>query len=195
MPILKSGGETGMTANRLVTHLSTIALFVAGGALVAMMLHVVADVFGKYFFNTPIPGTIEVVAWYYMVAVAFLPVAYVQVKRQHLMVELFTMSLSPRRKLAFDGVVAILGSLYSGLLAWLLLGDALESTARGDVQDLTFFYMPIWPTTWVLPVSFGLLTIVFVVQAFQDLTGALRATDPAPAGTDPAHLSPMSERK
>src|SRR3546814_9847490 len=45
----------------------------------------------------PLAGTIEVVSNWYMVGVAFLPLAYVQWHREHLIVELFTQNSSDRK--------------------------------------------------------------------------------------------------
>ena len=55
-----------------------------------MAVHVIADVSARYLFNQPLPGTIEIVSLYYMVAVIYLPVAYVQSRRQHIVVTQFT---------------------------------------------------------------------------------------------------------
>ena len=43
-----------------------------------MMLHITADVVGKFVFNRPLPGTIPIVSQYYMVIAAFLPLAMVE---------------------------------------------------------------------------------------------------------------------
>lgn len=153
---------------KIVNAASTVLFFVAGVMLVMMMLHIVIDISAKYLFRRPLPGTIEVVAWYYMVAVAYLPVAFVQIRKQHLLVELFTLALSKRAVAAVDGLVEIVGAIYTGTLAWLVFQNALRSTRRGDVQDITYLDMPIWPASWILPVSFALLSLVFILQALLD---------------------------
>lgn len=155
--------------NLIVERISKILLLVAGVMLILMMLHVVADVIGKYFFRRPVVGTIEIVSWYYMVGVAMLPVAYVQINRGHLMVELFTMKLPPRGIAALDALVGIVASAYTGMVAWLVWFEAIRATARNRSLNLIWFDMPTWPSNWMLPVSFGLLTIVFVLQTVDDL--------------------------
>ena len=140
---------------RVVEAASQVLLFFGGVAIIALMLHICADVAGKHFFNKPITGTLEIVAWYYMVACVFLPLAFVQVQRLHLTVELFTMGLSRRRLAALDGVIAVLGLGYVALLAWLVYGRARAATADREILDLTFFDVPAWPSRWVLPLSFG----------------------------------------
>ena len=69
------------------THLLTFS----GGVLVmAMMLHIVADVLSKWLFNFPLDGTLEIVSHYYMVGLIFLPLAFVQQKGSHIVAEIFT---------------------------------------------------------------------------------------------------------
>lgn len=150
------------------------ALMVLGAiALFAMMLHITADVAGKYLFNRPIVGTLETVARYYMVLVVFLPIAFVQLHRQHLMVEIFTLKVTGRGVAALDGAVALLGVVYAGILAWLVYGQAVDQTALGEFVSLTYFDMPVWPSRWVLPLSFGLLCLVMLAQAVLDLRVAI----------------------
>ncbi|MFY0634034.1 MAG: TRAP transporter small permease [Vannielia sp.] len=158
---------------RALDALSKVLLFVGGAALVVLMLHVCADVAGKYFFNQPLTGTLEIVSWYYMVACVFLPLAWVQIRRQHLTVEMFTMGLNRRQLAALDGVVSLLGLAYLVLLTWLVFWQAVAQTRANEFLSLTFYDMPAWPSRWVLPVSFGLFALVLVLQAWIDLRFAI----------------------
>lgn len=158
---------------RIVDIASRLLLFLGGIGILALMLHICADVAGKYFFNKPITGTLEIVSWYYMIACVFLPLAFVQVHRQHLTVEMFTMGLGRRKLAALDGCVALLGLAYVLLLSWLVLGRAVKATADRESLALTFYDVPAWPSRWILPVSFGLFALVFLGQALTDLRYAL----------------------
>ena len=54
-----------------------------------MMGHVVLDVFLKFAFNAPLIGTLETVSYYYMVGAVFLPLGAVELKKEHVHVDLF----------------------------------------------------------------------------------------------------------
>ena len=153
---------------KVVTRLSGLLMLLGGICVVLLMLHVVADVALKYFAHRPIVGTLEIVSWYYMVGIAFLPVAWVQWQRRHLMVEMFTMRMSHRATAILDGVVAILTLAYVSTLTVLVYQQAVEATARNEIQDVTFFDMPVWPSRWILVVAFGAMTLVIVLQAIID---------------------------
>ena len=158
---------------RLVDLASWGLMAIGGGVIILLMLHITADVAGKYFFNKPIIGTLEIVSRYYMVACVFLPLGYVQIRRQHLTVEMFTMGLNRRRLAALDGIVSLAGLAYVALLSWLVFAQAVAATRDREILSLTFYDMPAWPARWILPVSFGLFAFVLVAQAWIDLRFAL----------------------
>lgn len=158
---------------RALAAVSNVLLAIGGVAIALMALHVGADIVAKSLFNRPIVATLEIVTWYYMVAAVFLPVAYVQLHKKHLMVELFTIGLSPARLAVLEGVVGVLGFLYVGTLFVLTFEHAIETTANGEVQDATFFDLPTWPARWLLPIAFGTMTLILVAQAIRDLTYGL----------------------
>lgn len=166
---MHSLGEVMDRINQIAEVCCRILMIIAGVAMVAMMIHICADVFWKYAFNRPIIGTLEIVANYYMVLCVFLPIAYAQLRRQNLMVELFTLNVPTRYVAILDGIVALLSVCFVGLLAWLVFGEAVNATRNGEIRDITYFDMPIWPVRWALPLSFGLMTFVMVVQAINDL--------------------------
>jgi len=174
---------------RAVDLCNRALLVVAGLALGLMMLNTVADILGKYLLNQPVPGTIAVVSWYWMVSVAFMPVAYVQARREHLMVELFTLRLSPRAKAGIDVAVAAAGAVYTGLLTSLVWGEAVASTRRGEFQDITVMDLPVWPARWILPAAFGLMTAVLAIQCVLDLIHAATGRPPPAPPASSAHAA------
>jgi TRAP-type C4-dicarboxylate transport system permease small subunit len=148
---------------------ANVLMWIGGIALTLMMLQISADVLGKYLFNRPLIATLEIVTWYYMVAAVFLPVVYIQIHKKHLMVELFTMGWPPRRMAVLEGIVAVVGTVYVGTLAVLTGIHAADQTAAGEIQDATFFDLPVWPSRWLLPIATGAMALVFLTQACRDL--------------------------
>lgn len=70
--------------------------------VILMMLHVTADVIGRYFFNAPLPGTIVVVANYYMVVLVFLAIGVAEEQRAHISVEFVTDMMPERVQTGFS---------------------------------------------------------------------------------------------
>lgn len=84
-----------------------------------------------------------------------------------------------------DGVAEIAGFIYIGLLTWLVFNEAMAATARNEIQDITYLDMPVWPARWILPIAFGLMAIVMLLQAIDDLRFAI-------TGKGPRHFSPQT---
>lgn len=149
--------------NRLTAKLSDLTLVVSSFFLFAMMIHVSLDVFFKYVMNKPIAGTLEIVSTYYMVTAVFLPLAVVELTRSSIAVD-FAYQFMPRAMKILCMLLVLVGSaaVYF-VLAYSSLGDALRSF-RINEQLMGQIYITVWPSRFVLPVSFLLAGLVCVVH-------------------------------
>lgn len=155
---------------------------VAAMALLAMMLHVTADVIGKYVFNTPIPGTAEIVASYYMVSAVFLPLAWVEITEGSITVELLYDLFGRRAKALILFVATALSALFYGGLVWLSWTPAVKAWRIGEVVEGTWRVV-IWPTKFLLPVGLALACLVMVLRLIEIIAGRYR---PEPHPADPS---------
>lgn len=153
----------------MLDWLSNRLLEISGLLLLVMMLHVTLDVVLKYTLNQPIPGTIEVVSYYYMVTTVFLPIVFVELTRGSVAVDLFYGMMGRRLQIAC--MIMVLGfcaAIYAGL-CWSTYGDAIKSFSRGEVV-MGPVTVVVWPSRFVLPVSFGLGALVCLYHLFRLLT-------------------------
>lgn len=135
-----------------------------GAALVLlMMLHIVLDVILR-FFDIPLQATIEIVQSWYMVPIAFLPLAYVEKLNGHISVELVSQHLSARAQELLVGAVSVLSAMYFGAFAWRTGLDALGKYAVGEVA-LGDIAIVIWPTRFILPIGCALIAILLIYKA------------------------------
>ncbi len=147
--------------DRGIDWLSARLLDLAGILLILMMLHISLDVLLKAVFDNPIQGTLEVTAYYYMVGAVLLPIAAVEMAQASISADVFYNLMSRRMKLVLMGLILLLCALvYGGLcrITWL---DALRAFDRGEFS-MGGVSMLIWPSRFVLPVSFGLGCVVCV---------------------------------
>lgn len=140
--------------------------------ITVMMVHICADVAGKYLFNAPIDGTLETVSLYYMVAVVFFPLAYATQNGGQIMVELFTRKLSERARRYLDGGVAIFGFLYMSLFAWETGIEAVHRTQSGEIRETAQSLIIVWPSRWILPLSFALMAAYLLYEGIQQIRQA-----------------------
>ncbi|WP_339948063.1 TRAP transporter small permease [uncultured Albimonas sp.] len=150
---------------RLLGWIVQGATWLAAAAAVLMMVHISVDVISKYVFRTPLPGTIAIVSNYYMVLVAFLPLAFAERRNGHIGVEVLTTRFPPHAQRALNIVSLLFCAAVFGALtwqSWIEAGRALQIGAfeiEFDVKLLT------WPARYLLPLGAGLMTAALLAKA------------------------------
>ncbi|WP_218944213.1 TRAP transporter small permease subunit [Marinobacter changyiensis] len=152
-----------MRLEALSDWISKAALILSGLFLILMALHVTVDVTLRYVIGTSFPGTLEIVSFYYMVGVVFLPLAYVELKQEHISVDVVVGRFSPRTQLVLYVFASLLGLAYFGLLGYQSLLDAIRATAQQETAMANFnFYL--WPSRWALPVGFAAMCLAILAN-------------------------------
>jgi len=106
----------------------------------------------KYFFNAPVSGTIEVVTYYYMVTIVFLPHSLVELRSQHIYVDLFLRPLSQKTQLWIYIFGCVLGIIYFSGMTYQAFFDAVKAiTQKETVMSNYLFY--VWPSRCALPMG------------------------------------------
>jgi TRAP-type C4-dicarboxylate transport system permease small subunit len=140
--------------------------------VLALLVHVVLDVATRNLAARPIPATNEIVSRYYMVLIAFLPLAWVERNRSMVSVELLDMAMSPGMKRASDAVVALLAAVIYAAIAWVTWAEALRAFNTGSFVDVLGRRVPVWPTYFLPPLGFLLAALVTLLRAVTSLRPA-----------------------
>lgn len=184
-----------MAPMRWLLDALALALMVVGGvALVLMMLQIVGEAVMRTAFDSSLIGTMEIVSYYHMVAVTFLPLAYIQRERGHVIIELFTQGLPVRTVAAIDAMVCLAGAVAMAVFCYAAWGRAVHMTAIGEfVIGLTIIVT--WPGRWLIVLGTGMLSFYFLVSAIEDALVALgRRKPPAEGGGHGGgHAAPAAE--
>ena len=149
--------------------------------LLMMMLQTVVDVVSNNLLGRPIEGNAEIIAAYYMVMIVFLPLAFVELRHEHINADLLVRSFPPlaRRIVYALGAVVSLG--FFGVLTWQTAIDAWRSLQISEVMMASIF-IPVWPAKFALPLGFGAIFLAVMVN----LAKAMRDPD---FSADPPDLS------
>ncbi len=161
--------------HRGIEILTSVTLAVAGLALLSMMIVVVLDVSLKYLLNQPVPGTLEMVSYYFMAACAFLPFAFVQKKEEHITMTLATDWLGENALRILVGIVSLAGAAYMFLFAWSAAIEAIDMTSIGESTSAIYFDISIWPARWAVPIGTGLMGLWMLHQGVSRLAGGRNA--------------------
>lgn len=169
---------------RLSERIANWLAFVGGIAVVLMMAHICADVIAKYVFNMPIRGTLEIVSNYYMVAVVFLPLAFIERRNAHISVEIVSQHLPKRAQVFLVGLVCLLSIGFYAMFFWQSLQDAVAKYEIGEYIRGQIHVVN-WPSRFLLPVGLGAIILVLawkVVKAFRGDESVLAHEASASAG-------------
>ncbi|WP_118138336.1 TRAP transporter small permease [Oceanicella sp. SM1341] len=158
---------------QVVAALTKVNMFISGVAILAMLLHVVADIVMREVFHAPFSGTLEIVSYWYMVAAVFLAIPVAQAHGGHIQVELFTAGLSPRRRRILDTGVLLFSIALLVVFTWVSVEEALRQTRNMAMVEAGTGMIPVWPTRWLVPFSMGTMTLICSVQAFVTLRRVL----------------------
>jgi TRAP-type C4-dicarboxylate transport system permease small subunit len=155
-------------------HIATkVAAIVAEVALCAMVVLTVADVFGRYFFNSPITGTYELVGLL-LVCAGTWGWAYCQLKKKHISISIVTEHLRGRAQAILACFGHLIGLVGFSLLCWrvFLLAWKYIFMARGGIT-LTLG-IPFFPFMLMLAIAAGLIALILLIDLVKSLAKAVQ---------------------
>lgn len=144
--------------------LERIISFAGMACVVLMMLHVTADVAGRYFLGKPLPGTITVVSSYYMVALSFLPLAVAEKLNAHISVDIIFERFPAWIRhglVSLNYLFLTVVLTFATVRSWQVAVDKMK--IRAAIQQGTEM-IPVWQSYWLLPVGLGLMALLCVAK-------------------------------
>lgn len=144
---------------------------IASILLVGMMLLVVCDVTGRYLFNRPVHGTMEITE-FIMVAIVYLTLAHTQAIRGHIKVDLLLERMSRRMRLLLELITYLFGVVIFALIGWQGVMSAIEAWEFWEVTD-GLIPFPTLPAKLTIPIGsfvFCLRFIIDILEALKELT-------------------------
>jgi TRAP-type C4-dicarboxylate transport system permease small subunit len=154
---------------RPITKLSEAMLSITAIPVLAMMVHVTMDVALKYLINTPIQGTLEITAYYYMVSIVVFPMAFVELTRQSIAVDLFYQMVPRNLQILAMVFVLLLSALGYGGLGVISWPEAMSSFEKREIA-MGSINIYIWPTRFLLPLSLWVAMAVCLSLLYRLLT-------------------------
>ena len=165
-PDSKSVGANGNILVR-VTHLSvTASAAVAGVVLVALMFMTVADVVGRYFFNSPLNGVFDLTQFAVLI-MTFLSFAYCGFRGAHVMIELLYDRIPKGAQFVCRRGANALGAVLFAVIAWRSVIQSFDVREFNETSQL--LTIPFWPFYYVVAFGAGLFALVLAIKTFVDL--------------------------
>ena len=144
-----------------------ILRYIGVGMLFVLMALGAGDVMGRYVFNRPILGTMEI-SEALLAGVLFFGWAYTQATRGHVRVNLLLPRFSPRARSITDIVNLSLGLVLFGLIGWQAAKIAIVYWKANRLIDVIM--VPLAPFQMFVSVGALFLCLEFIVQMLQSVT-------------------------
>lgn len=155
----------------ILDRIANILLFISIAMILLMTIHIVGDTIIRSVTDLALEGTLEISSYYYMVALIFLPLAYIQRRRGHLVAEIFTQGLRSSTQRLLDAIADLLMAAFLGVLVYQTGEIAWTATVDQEFVDLSDGSIDIWPTKWLVPIGFGMMGLFALCQAVALLAG------------------------
>ncbi len=149
--------------SKLEKVLDTISNFL----IAAIVLLVTCDIGGRYLFNRPIQGTLELVE-FIMVGVVFLGLSHSQAKGANIRVTLLVERTKGRTRLFLNLMGLFLGFCVLCLIVWRGGVAALEAW-RGNYVTMGIQPLPEWPAKSLIPVGALIASVRIVLDIWSEL--------------------------
>jgi len=139
--------------------------------IVFLMFFAVIEIIGRYLFNAPVPGHVEIVELI-MPGIVFLGIAYTERVGAHIRMELFLTKVLKGRTYHIAEAITVLLCLFVGIFILIFTTKAAIFNFRMD--DVTgYLYWPTWPSKFMIPFGILFLCLRFAIELVQHISQAI----------------------
>ena len=149
------------TTFRFMKRVNTVLAFFCGALVFFYMFLVGANITGRYVFNRPVDGTLEI-GQLVLASVIFFSLAYTQMEDAHIRVTAALRFLPSKWQDKFEITILAVGLLMMILMAYRSLPFALESFEMREVHMSVD--IPIWPTKFIFFLGWCMLGFQFLLE-------------------------------
>lgn len=144
--------------------------------LLLLMFLTVGDVIGRYLvgrlpFFQPIPGTFEMTE-FMLVIIVLSAIGYVQVKGEHISIDILVSRFTPRTRGMIDSITSLLSLAIFALVTWQSIEYAQRLFASHDVSAV--LRLPVYPFLIVVAVGSFMFCLAMLASFLQSLRKVVR---------------------
>jgi tripartite ATP-independent transporter DctM subunit len=153
-PFLKKLEDFSLVLTR---HINTIGVV----CLAAMMMATSADVFLRFLFDAPIPGSIEISS-YLLLLTILCGVPYAAAQKMHIAIDILTCRMKPKRLAGLESITLLLVFAVVVLMVW--QGIDYASLQFNMNRTTAILQLPVWPFVLVVAVAGAVLALVIGIE-------------------------------
>lgn len=160
-------GKLFETTVKCIHALIRVLTWVATGALGIMVLFVVSNILARFLLKKPLPGSIEFIELA-AVVVVFFALAYTEVRRGHVHIELVVSQLPRRAQAILASIMCFLAAAFFVAMGW--RGGVLAwSHLFPSIRETYVLSIPFAPFMFVIAFGSVVLALEMLVHVFHPL--------------------------
>ena len=163
--------------DRILDRIGEFLLICAAVLGLCLAFIVCTDVVGRYFFNSPLKGTPEMVSMS-IVIIAYLQACYAIRSGGMIAVDALYVNYPTRLKSLVSMIGSILGIFLFGLICFGSYERAIDAWISGEYEGEGALRVPAWPAKFVLVVGTFLASLSYLTLALKQFSSLLRGTEP-----------------
>ena len=143
-----------------------------------IMFMLVADIVMRNFLNSFILGTYEITEMA-MIAIIFCGLAYTQVNKGHVRVEMFVGFLPKKAQYVLDTVIMLASTALCGTIAWSAFGRVKQDIAKNVATSV--LKLPYYPFSFLMTVGLTIFTVLLLFETISEILTLFKqsaATEP-----------------
>ena len=144
----------------IMTKITRWLAILAAVSIAVLMIINFTDIIGTKFFLRSVPGTLDI-SEELMVLLTLLPIAFVALERGHIRITLLEGRLPLAVRFVLQIIQYVIATLITGFITWRVFVQFQKTVEVVQLKE--GLDLPIWPANLVTVVSFGFLTLVWIV--------------------------------
>ena len=153
---------------KVIERTARLLELVGGFACALMAILVIIDVCSTTAFRTPIPGTLEIVAYWFMVAIVFLPVGSIEHDDASVCVDLFFNMAMPAAQRLMRHIATVATMIFFAILCHRTFVDAIDAFQKTEMVE-GLWKIIVWPARFFLPIGFGWGILVLLARILRGI--------------------------
>ncbi len=150
-----------LTIKKAIYKCSAALNIVGISLMILMVVLILVDILGRLIFNSPIPGTYELIE-YAMVIVIIFAMAYCQVRKGHIDVSSLVDMFPKPLQTVMNFLINLVSFLMMGCIAWQTVVKGFIDQKSGTTSSVLFIVK--YPFVFLAAFGFALIALVFLIQ-------------------------------
>ena len=148
-----------------------VALYFGMAAVILLMLITVVHSVGRYVFDKPVPGIIEL-SGYLLVMAVFLIAAYAMINKRHITIGLLIDNRSVRTQAIIDSITFFMAFLFTSAASWQTLLQGSYMMKQGQASAI--LHIPNFPFYYVVGAGWFLFSLALLIHLVRAVRRAIK---------------------